>query len=45
MTVRKNIGYPFKTRGIKGAKADQWVEEIAELVDCERAARPLPGTA
>jgi iron(III) transport system ATP-binding protein len=33
MTVRKNIGYPLKTRGIKGAQAKQWVESVAELVD------------
>lgn len=33
MTVRKNIGYPLKTRGIKGAQADQWIEEVAALVD------------
>ena len=33
MTVRKNIGYPLKTRGIKGEKADQWIEEVAALVD------------
>jgi iron(III) transport system ATP-binding protein len=33
MTVRKNIGYPLKTRGIKGAQADRWIEEVAALVD------------
>ena len=33
MTVRKNIGYPLKTRGIKGAQATQWIEEVAALVD------------
>ena len=33
MTVRKNIGYPLKTRGIKGAQAAQWIEEVAALVD------------
>ena len=33
MTVRKNIGYPLKTRGIKGEKATQWIEEVAALVD------------
>jgi iron(III) transport system ATP-binding protein len=33
MTVRKNIGYPLKTRGIKGAEAKQRVEEAATLVD------------
>jgi iron(III) transport system ATP-binding protein len=33
MTVRKNIGYPLKTRRIKGAQASEWIEEIASLVD------------
>ena len=33
MTVRKNIGYPLKTRGIKGPQAKQWIEDVAELVD------------
>jgi iron(III) transport system ATP-binding protein len=33
MTVRKNIGYPLKTRGIKGDQAKQWVQEVAKLVD------------
>ena len=33
MTVRKNIGYPLRTRGIKGDKANQWIEEVAALVD------------
>ena len=33
MTVRKNIGYPLRTRGIKGDQAKQWIEEVAALVD------------
>ena len=33
MTVRKNIAYPLRTRGIKGDKANQWIEEVAALVD------------
>jgi iron(III) transport system ATP-binding protein len=33
MTVRKNIGYPLRTRGIKGDQASQWIEEVAALVD------------
>jgi iron(III) transport system ATP-binding protein len=33
MTVRKNIGYPLKTRGIRGNDAKQRVEEAATLVD------------
>src|SRR3954464_536445 len=35
MTVRKNIGYPLKTRGIKGDKATEWIEEVARLVDTQ----------
>src|SRR5581483_4583074 len=33
MKVRKNIGYPLSTRGIKGDQATQWIEEVAALVD------------
>jgi iron(III) transport system ATP-binding protein len=33
MTVRKNIGYPLRTRGIRGAQATEWTEEVAGLVD------------
>ena len=33
MTVRKNIGYPLRTRRIKGQQANEWIEEIAALVD------------
>ncbi|MDX6437999.1 MAG: iron(III) transport system ATP-binding protein [Gaiellaceae bacterium] len=34
MTVRKNIGYPLRTRRIKRAIASEWIEEVARLVDC-----------
>jgi iron(III) transport system ATP-binding protein len=37
MTVRKNIGFPLRTRGTKSGEATQWIEEVAELVDT----RPL----
>jgi iron(III) transport system ATP-binding protein len=33
MTVRKNIGYPLRTRKIKGDQANQWIEDVARLVD------------
>jgi iron(III) transport system ATP-binding protein len=33
MTVRKNIGYPLKTRKIKGEQASEWITEVARLVD------------
>jgi iron(III) transport system ATP-binding protein len=33
MTVRKNIGYPLRTRRIRGSEADQMIEEVATLVD------------
>ena len=45
MTVRKNIGYPLRTRRIKGAQATEWIEEVARLVDTTQPARPLPGPA
>jgi iron(III) transport system ATP-binding protein len=34
MTVRKNIGYPLRTRRTKRDVAAQWIGETAELVDC-----------
>jgi iron(III) transport system ATP-binding protein len=34
MSVRKNIGYPLKTRRIDRATASQWIDEVATLVDC-----------
>src|SRR5205814_7645140 len=33
MTVRKNIGYPLRASGIKGAQANGKIEEVATLVD------------
>ncbi len=36
MTVRKNIGYPLRSRKVKGAQAKQWIEEIAEVVDTKQ---------
>jgi iron(III) transport system ATP-binding protein len=35
MTVRKNIAYPLKARGLKDKIGQGWVEETARLVDCE----------
>jgi iron(III) transport system ATP-binding protein len=35
MTVRKNIAYPLKARGMKDKIGEGWVEETARLVDCE----------
>jgi iron(III) transport system ATP-binding protein len=34
MTVRKNIGYPLRTRRVKRDVAGQWIDETARLVDC-----------
>ena len=33
MTVRKNIGYPLRTRRIRGTQATEWIEDVAALVD------------
>jgi iron(III) transport system ATP-binding protein len=33
MTVRKNIGYPLRTRGVKRDQANKSIEEVAALVD------------
>jgi iron(III) transport system ATP-binding protein len=35
MTVRKNIAYPLKARGLKGKIGEGWVEDMARMVDCE----------
>jgi iron(III) transport system ATP-binding protein len=32
MTVRKNIGYPLRTRRVKRDQARQWIDEVAALV-------------
>jgi iron(III) transport system ATP-binding protein len=34
MTVRKNIRYPLRHRGVKGDQAAEWVQQTADLVDC-----------
>ncbi len=33
MTVRKNIGYPLRTRRVRGEEADRLIEEVSTLVD------------
>jgi len=33
MTVRKNIGYPLRTRRVERDRAREWIEEVAALVD------------
>jgi iron(III) transport system ATP-binding protein len=33
MTVRKNIGYPLRTRRMNRSQAGEWIEEVAGLVD------------
>jgi iron(III) transport system ATP-binding protein len=34
MTVRKNIGYPLRTQRVPRETAAQWIEDVADLVDC-----------
>ena len=41
MTVRKNIAYPLKARGMKDKIGEGWVEDTARLVDCRAAAGPV----
>jgi iron(III) transport system ATP-binding protein len=43
MTVRKNIGYPLRARRVERARADQWIEETARLVDCGGLLDRYPG--
>ena len=33
MTVRKNVGYPLRAKKVKGKQANEWIEEVARLVD------------
>jgi iron(III) transport system ATP-binding protein len=35
LTVRRNIAYPLKARGLKEKIKEGWVEEMAEMVGCE----------
>lgn len=34
LTVRKNIAYPLKARRLKQGLAENWVQQIADQVDC-----------
>jgi iron(III) transport system ATP-binding protein len=43
MTVRKNIGYPLRARRVERARARQWIEETAQLVDCGGLLDRYPG--
>jgi iron(III) transport system ATP-binding protein len=43
MTVRKNIGYPLKARKMRSALQEGWVEQVAEVVECENLLDRYPG--
>jgi iron(III) transport system ATP-binding protein len=43
MTVRKNIGYPLRVHRMKREVANQWIDEVAELVDCGNLLDRYPG--
>jgi iron(III) transport system ATP-binding protein len=43
MTVRKNIGYPLRTRRVNKDQAKQWIDETADLVDCGSLLDRFPG--
>ena len=36
MTVRENVAYPLKVRGLKQGLSEGWVDDTVRLVDCER---------
>ena len=36
MTVRENVAYPLKVRGLKQGLAQGWVDDTVKLVDCEK---------
>lgn len=42
MTVRKNIGYPLKARGLTDLLKNGQIEHTAALVDCEKLLDRLP---
>lgn len=43
-TVRKNIAYPLSVRGMRRElKEEQWVEQVADLVDCGHLLDRYPG--
>jgi iron(III) transport system ATP-binding protein len=42
MTVRKNVAYPLRARGMKDKIKAGWVEETARLVDCESLLERYP---
>jgi iron(III) transport system ATP-binding protein len=33
MTVRKNVAYPLRAKKVRGKQANEWVEEVSQLVD------------
>jgi iron(III) transport system ATP-binding protein len=43
MTVRKNIGYPLRTRRMKRDQANEWIDEVAALVDTSQLLDRYPG--
>ncbi|HEU0222259.1 MAG TPA: ABC transporter ATP-binding protein [Paracoccaceae bacterium] len=43
MTVRKNVEYPLRARGLKQGLAQRWVEETIRLVECEALIDRYPG--
>jgi iron(III) transport system ATP-binding protein len=36
MTVRENVAYPLKVRGLKQGLSEGWVDDTVKLVDCEK---------
>jgi iron(III) transport system ATP-binding protein len=42
-TVRQNIAYPLKVRGMGTALKEGWVEDAARLVDCQALLDRYPG--
>lgn len=36
MTVRENVAYPLKVRGLKQGMSEGWVDDTVRLVDCEK---------
>ncbi|MGO4859738.1 ABC transporter ATP-binding protein [Arthrobacter sp. 2MCAF14] len=43
MTVRRNIGYPLRARGLKQGFKEGWIDEAARMVDCTDLLDRYPG--
>lgn len=43
MTIRKNIAYPLQARGIRGAQANERIDDVLQLLDLQDQQHQYPG--